>query len=85
MIIPPRDQGVRLSVPPIVAETFKKIVGPVGSVLRENGAWILLFVGLAALLVGVTVTTARHAHRTVRDLPHDLPHASAPNENTIAH
>ncbi len=81
MIIPPRDQGVRLSVPPIVAETFGKIVGPLRNVLRENGAWILLFIGLTALLVGVTVTTARHAHRTVRDLPH----APGPSENAIAH
>ena len=81
MIIPPRDRGVRLSVPPIVAETFNKLVGPLGNVLRENGAWIFVFIGLAAALVGVTLTAARHAHRTVRDLPH----ASAPSENAAAH
>ena len=52
MIIPPRDQGVRLSVPPIVAETFNKLVGPLGNVLRENGAWIFVFIGLAAAAGG---------------------------------
>jgi hypothetical protein len=81
MIIPPRDQGVRLSVPPIFGKIFGelhgKVVKPVGNVLRENGGWISLFIGLTALLVGVTVTAARHARRAIRDLPH----ASAPSEN----
>ena len=77
MIIPPRDQGVRLSMPPIgqiLRQMFGKIFGetggPVGTALRENGIWILLFIGLAALLVGVTVRPTRHAPRTARDLPH---------------
>lgn len=88
MIIPPRDQGGRLSLPPIFSKifgkisggSFGKIAGPVGSVLRENGVWISLFIGLAVLLVGVTVTAARHTHRAIRDLPH----TSAPSENATA-
>jgi hypothetical protein len=77
MIIPPRDQGqvpsMQWTIPPIVSQTVEQI----GKLLRENGVWISLFVGLAALLVGVTVTAARHSRP-------DRPHASAPGENATA-
>jgi eukaryotic-like serine/threonine-protein kinase len=81
MIIPPRDHEGRLSVPTIFGQICGNIIRPLGGVLRENGAWISLFIGLAALLVGVTVTAARHRPPTVRNLSH----ASAPGEHAIAH
>ncbi|HSY39505.1 MAG TPA: serine/threonine-protein kinase [Polyangia bacterium] len=72
MIIPPRDQGRRLTVPPIVGE--------IGKLLRENGAWISLFAALAILLVGVTLTAARHTRRATVAPPHQ----AAQPENATA-
>lgn len=80
MIIPPRDQERRLSVPPVVGQIFgevSQIVRPIGKLLRENGAWISLFAALAVLLVGVTLTAARHTRR-VTAAPS---HLSGPPEN----
>ena len=92
MIIPPRDQErQRVSMPPIVGETFGKIIGkiaPIGRLLRENGAWISLFAALAVLLVGVTLTAARHSRRAtgapshLSGPPAGLP--AAPPENATA-
>jgi len=72
MLIPPRDQGRRLTVPPIVGE--------IGKLLRENGVWISLFTALAILLVGVTLTAARHTRRTTVAPSH----LSAQPENATA-
>jgi serine/threonine protein kinase len=80
MIIPPRDQERRLSGPPVVGQIFgevSQIVRPIGKLLRENGAWISLFAALAVLLVGVTLTAARHTRR-VTAAPS---HLSGPPEN----
>ena len=62
MIIPPREEEQRLSVPPIGSQ---RSADPRLGV-RENGAWISLFAALAVLLVAVTVTAARHTRPVSR-------------------